>query len=77
MLGAITPFGGVGVHRGVAAAGVETGKDANECHMTQFNLAAAARQEMIEHGFQPDFPAEAQQQLAGIHAAARAAACAI
>jgi exoribonuclease-2 len=33
----------------------------------QFNLVAAARQEMIEHGFQPDFSAEAQQQLAGIH----------
>jgi len=34
----------------------------------EFQLAAAARQEMIEHGFQPDFPAEAMQQLAGIHA---------
>jgi hypothetical protein len=27
----------------------------------EFNLAAAARQEMIEHGFQPDFPAEAER----------------
>jgi exoribonuclease-2 len=27
----------------------------------------AARQEMIDEGFQPDFPAEAQQQLKGIH----------
>jgi exoribonuclease-2 len=33
----------------------------------QFNLAAAALQEMTEQGFQPDFPAEAQQQLAAIH----------
>ena len=33
----------------------------------EFNLAAAARQEMIEHGFQPDFPAEAERQLAAIH----------
>jgi exoribonuclease-2 len=33
----------------------------------EFNLAAAARQEMTDHGFQPDFPAEALQQLAGIH----------
>jgi exoribonuclease-2 len=33
----------------------------------EFHLAAAARQEMAEHGFQPDFPAEALQQLAGIH----------
>ena len=33
----------------------------------QFNLAAAARQEMIDHGFEPDLPPEAQKQLAGIH----------
>jgi VacB/RNase II family 3'-5' exoribonuclease len=33
----------------------------------EFNLAAAARQVMTEEGFQPDFPAEAQQQLAAIH----------
>jgi VacB/RNase II family 3'-5' exoribonuclease len=32
-----------------------------------FNLAATARQVMTEEGFQPDFPAEIQQQLAGIH----------
>jgi exoribonuclease-2 len=37
-----------------------------------FNLAAAARQEMIEHGFQPDFPPEAERQLAGIEASAEA-----
>jgi len=28
-----------------------------------FNLVAAARQEMIDHGFSPDFPPEAQRQL--------------
>ena len=33
----------------------------------EFNLAAAARQEMTDHGFQPDFPAEALQQLGEIH----------
>jgi exoribonuclease-2 len=33
----------------------------------EFNLAAAARQVMTEEGFQPDFTAEAQHQLAGIH----------
>jgi VacB/RNase II family 3'-5' exoribonuclease len=33
----------------------------------QFNLAAAARQEMLDHGFEPDLPPEAQKQLAGIH----------
>jgi exoribonuclease-2 len=37
--------------------------------MTQegaFDLVAAARQEMREHGFDPEFPAEAERQLAGI-----------
>src|ERR1700704_2563782 len=36
--------------------------------MTQgaFDLVAAARQEMTEHGFEPEFPAEAERQLAGI-----------
>ena len=33
-----------------------------------FDLAAAARQEMIDHGFQPDFPAGVAQQLTGIDA---------
>ena len=33
----------------------------------EFHLAAAARQEMTEQGFQPDFTAEIEQQLAGIH----------
>jgi len=32
----------------------------------EFNLVGAARQEMIERGFEPDFPPEAQQQLAAI-----------
>src|SRR5439155_13113124 len=36
-----------------------------------FDLSAAARQEMIAEGFDPDFPAEAQQELAAL--AARAA----
>jgi VacB/RNase II family 3'-5' exoribonuclease len=40
-----------------------------------FDLAAAARQEMIERGFDPDFPPEAKRQLAsltpGVGAAAR------
>ena len=31
-----------------------------------FNLLAAARQEMIDHGFAPDFPLEAERQLAAI-----------
>ena len=35
-----------------------------------FNLAGAARQEMIEHGFEPEFPIEAERQLQTIHAAA-------
>ncbi len=35
-----------------------------------FNLAGAARQEMIEHGFEPEFPPEAERQLQTIHAAA-------
>ncbi|SPF35326.1 Exoribonuclease II [Candidatus Sulfopaludibacter sp. SbA4] len=32
-----------------------------------FDLAGAARQEMIDHGFSPDFPPEVAQQLATIH----------
>src|SRR5215467_9117587 len=34
--------------------------------MTQgaFDLVAAARQEMAEHGFEPDFPPAAERQLA-------------
>jgi len=33
----------------------------------EYNLAAAAHQEMIDHGFEPDLPADARAQLAGIH----------
>jgi exoribonuclease-2 len=35
----------------------------------EFHLAAAARQEMIDHGFEPDFPADAEKQLAAIQTA--------
>ncbi len=38
-----------------------------------FDLAAAARQEMIDHGFDPDIPAEAQRQLASITGCANSA----
>ena len=31
-----------------------------------FDLGAAARQEMIDHGFEPDFPPDAERQLASI-----------
>jgi len=37
-------------------------------HTAHFNLVAAAHASMIEHGFQPDFPAGATAQLAGIQA---------
>lgn len=33
---------------------------------TRFDLFAAARQEMIDHGFDPDFPPEVGQQLAAL-----------
>jgi len=33
-----------------------------------FNLAAAARQEMLDHGFAPDFPAGVEEQLAALEA---------
>src|SRR5471030_1715032 len=33
-----------------------------------FDLSAAARQEMMEHGFEPEFPPEGESQLAGIAA---------
>jgi hypothetical protein len=35
---------------------------------THFNLVAAAHASMIEHGFQPDFPAGTDDQLAAIKA---------
>src|SRR5208282_4240365 len=37
-------------------------------HPAQFNLVAAAHASMIEHGFQPDFPAGTQTELAAIEA---------
>ena len=37
-------------------------------HAAHFNLTAAARATMIEHGFQPDFPAGTDAQLAAIEA---------
>src|SRR6266567_79701 len=33
-----------------------------------FDLAAAARQEMIDHGFTPDFPPDAKHQAETTHA---------
>ena len=38
-------------------------------HPYHFNLIAAARASMLEHGFQPDFPAEADAELKSIEAA--------
>ena len=35
-----------------------------------FDLAAAARQEMIDHGFTPDFPPEVDKQVAALAAQA-------
>jgi exoribonuclease-2 len=37
-------------------------------HSAQFNLVAAAHAAMIEHGFQPDFPAGAAAEVAAIEA---------
>jgi len=37
-------------------------------HPNHFNLVAAAHASMIEHGFQPDFPAGTQTELAAIEA---------
>ena len=37
-------------------------------HAARFNLIAAAHAAMLEHGFQPDFPAETGRQLAEIEA---------
>jgi len=38
----------------------------NSGQPSHFNLAAAAHQSMIEHGFQPDFPAGTDKELAAI-----------
>jgi exoribonuclease-2 len=40
----------------------------NSAHPSQFNLVAAAHASMIEHGFQPDYPAGTQTELAAIEA---------
>lgn len=40
----------------------------NNPHTSHFDLQAAARQIMLENGFEPDFPPEVQQQLAQIKA---------
>ncbi|MGC2544930.1 MAG: RNB domain-containing ribonuclease, partial [Silvibacterium sp.] len=33
-----------------------------------FDLEAAARQSMIEHGFEPEYPAQVKQELAALQA---------
>ena len=43
-------------------------------HPFHFNLIAAARATMLEHGFQPDFPAGADAQIAAIQAQPQPAA---
>ena len=40
----------------------------NESRPSSLNLQAIARQVMLAHGFEPDFPAETRQQLADISA---------
>ncbi len=40
----------------------------NDSHITQLDLQAMAEQIMLEHGFEPEFPAAVQQQLADIKA---------
>src|ERR1700730_3795189 len=40
----------------------------NDSHITQLDLSAMAEQIMLEHGFEPEFPAAVQQQLADIKA---------
>jgi len=40
----------------------------HSAHPVRFNLVAAAHAAMIEHGFQPDFPAETDRELAAIKA---------
>ncbi len=40
----------------------------NDSGSSHFDLQAAAKQIMLEHGFEPDFPPEVTQQLAGLKA---------
>jgi hypothetical protein len=44
------------------------GNSMNDSHITQLDLQAMAEQIMLEHGFEPEFPAAVQQQLADIKA---------
>ncbi|MDR3748111.1 MAG: RNB domain-containing ribonuclease [Acidobacteriota bacterium] len=47
----------------------------NDSHPTHFDLQVMARQIMLEHGFEPDFPATVQQQVADIKERPPLAAC--
>lgn len=38
----------------------------NNSHSSHFNLQAAAKELMLENGFEPDFPPEVGEQLAQI-----------
>ena len=40
----------------------------NDSHSPHFDLQAAARQVMLENGFEPDFPPGVPQQLADLKA---------
>ena len=40
----------------------------NDSRPAHFDLQAAAKQIMLEHGFEPDFPPEVPQQLADLKA---------
>jgi VacB/RNase II family 3'-5' exoribonuclease len=44
------------------------GDSMNDSSLTHFDLQAMAQQIMLEHGFEPEFPAAIQQQLADIKA---------
>jgi hypothetical protein len=35
-------------------------------HVPDFSLQSAARESMVEHGFEPEFPAAAVQQLSDL-----------
>src|SRR5260370_2101172 len=45
-----------------------TRRPMNDNRTAHFGLQAAARQIMLEHGFEPDFPPEVDQQLADLKA---------
>src|SRR5271166_383603 len=44
------------------------GSDLRDSDFRVFDLQAAARQSMVEHGFEPDFPPEAKLELAALAA---------